>query len=191
MDFKPEVWPEDPVPEKFKHCKTCGLYKQGTRMVWGEGNPNAPIMILLDNPGAREDRKGHPYVCGTRETLQRAAHQAGLKKEDLYVTYVLKRRPIRAYDKPSTRAICMETHLTWQLENQKPRLVFCLGNVAVQSFFKDPKAEIKTLRGVPHNIQGYPTFVAYHPLAVRRCPNLMSGFIEDWVAMARYIKSLR
>ncbi|WP_223593578.1 hypothetical protein [Neobacillus bataviensis] len=56
--FVPKLWPEEDVPAYAKECKDCGLYQHGTRMVWGEGNPKAPIMILLDNPGAREDCEG-------------------------------------------------------------------------------------------------------------------------------------
>lgn len=130
--FCPIAWPEDPTPESVKNCEECGLYKQGTRMIWGEGNPNAPIMILLDNPGARENREGQPFVCGTRDTLQRAIHEVGLHQDDVYATYILKRRPIRAYDKEKTRQICMQTHLDGQLQKQNPSYVLCLGNVAVQ-----------------------------------------------------------
>jgi DNA polymerase len=56
-------------------------------MVWGEGNPEAPIIVLLDNPGSRENRENKPFVCGTRQTLQQAAYQAGLKADDLCNVY--------------------------------------------------------------------------------------------------------
>ncbi|MGN7385778.1 uracil-DNA glycosylase [Sporosarcina sp. SAFN-015] len=177
--FCPESWPEDPTPMSQINCEECGLYKQGTRMVWGEGNPNAPIMVVLDNPGAREDREGNPFVCGTRHTLQQAVHDVGLNKELIYVTYILKRRPIRKYDKERTREICMRRHLEEQLQLQKPRLILCLGNVAVQAFFQNPDADVKGLRGSWHDVQGYPTTVAYHPLAVRRRPNLYRLLVED------------
>lgn len=182
-DFCPVLWPEEPTPEDQLHCCECGLDKHGSRMVWGEGNPNAPIMIILDNPGAREDREGSPMVCGTRQTLQRAADQVGLTMEDLYVTFILKRKPVRAYDKEQTRQICMG-HLKQQLEEKQPKLIFCLGNVAVQSFFQNAEAEVKKLRGRVHEIQGYQTAVGYHPLAVRRRPNLWKVFIEDWQLLA-------
>lgn len=96
-------WPEEPTPHNVNGCRECGLYKHGTRMVWGEGIPNAPIMIILDNPGAREDREGNPFVCGTRETLQQTISEVGLNMDDLYVTFILKRRPVRAYEKEETR----------------------------------------------------------------------------------------
>ncbi|UOR13621.1 uracil-DNA glycosylase family protein [Halobacillus amylolyticus] len=63
-------------------------------MVWGEGDLlEAPIIIILDNPEAREDREGNPFVCGTRQALQQAANEAGLTMNDLYVTFNLKGKP--------------------------------------------------------------------------------------------------
>src|SRR3954454_18579116 len=98
-DIRHKNWPEEPTPDKYKNCQECGLYKHGTRMVWGEGNPEAPIMIILDNTGAREDREGEEFLCGPRQTLQEVASHAGLKIDDLYVTFILKRKPVRAYEK--------------------------------------------------------------------------------------------
>lgn len=188
-DFCPKVWPEAPTPDYLKDCRECGLYTHGTRMVWGEGNPNAKIMIILDNPGAREDREGNNFVCGTRETLQETTSEVGLKMDDLFVTYILKRRPVRAYDKEATRQICM-MHLEQQLKVHKPSLIVCLGNVAVQSFFQNLEAEVKTLRGIWHDVKGYQTAVAYHPLAIRRRPNLKKLFMEDWTFVAQHYQEM-
>ncbi|GGB42888.1 uracil-DNA glycosylase [Lentibacillus populi] len=182
-EFCPVLWPEEPTPENVKACKECGLYKHGSRMVWGEGNPDAPILILLDNPGSRENREGNPFVCGTRQTLQKAANHAGLAMHDLYVTFILKRKPVRAYDKKIARTICMN-HLEQQLQVKQPTFIFCLGNVAVQSFFRDRDADVKSLRGALHHVRGYQTATAYHPLAVRRRPNLWKLFLEDWQYLA-------
>ncbi len=186
-DFHP--WPEDPTPKNQLTCTECGLYKHGSRMIWGEGNPQADIMIVLDNPGAREDKDDKPYVCGTRETLQHAAHHVGFHSIDLYVTYILKRRPRRAYDKQQTRDICMQ-HLSAQLQTLRPKLIFCLGNVAVQSFFNDETVDVKSLRGSIHHVCGRPTAIAYHPLAIRRRPNLQQSFLEDWQLLAHHYQHL-
>lgn len=184
-EFCPSLWPEDPTPEVLKNCGECGLDKHGSRMVWGEGNPDAPILVLLDNPGAREDRENKPFICGTRQTLQQAAYQAELTPDDLYVTYVLKRKPVRAYNKELTRQICLN-HLKQQLETKPPKLIICLGNIAVQSFFQNMEADVKSLRGKIHEVQGYSTIVAYHPLAVRRRPNLFPLFLEDFKLAAEH-----
>ncbi len=177
------LWPEEPTPENLRDCSECGLDKHGSRMIWGEGNPEAPIYILLDNPGAREDRENKPFVCGTRQALQQAAYEVGLTVDDLYVTYVLKRRPKKAYDKEMTREICMN-HFKQQLQSNVPQFIFCLGNVAVQSFFENQETDVKSLRGNWHDVKGYQTTVAYHPLAVRRRPNLWSLFLDDWKLVA-------
>ncbi|ASK61548.1 uracil-DNA glycosylase [Virgibacillus phasianinus] len=182
-DFCPVSWPEEPTPDDWKACKECGLYEHGSRMVWGEGNPEAPIMVVLDNPGLREDREGNQFVCGTRQTLQKVANDVGLNMDDLYVTYILKRKPTRAYEKEQARTVCM-LHLKDQLQAKQPELVICLGNVAVQSFFHDSDVDVKSLRGSVHDVHGYQTMVAYHPLAVRRRPNLWNLFLEDWTNAA-------
>ncbi|WP_164668147.1 uracil-DNA glycosylase [Virgibacillus doumboii] len=189
-DFCPVIWPEEPTPDDVKACEECGLYKHGTRMVWGEGNPEAPIIIILDNPGLREDSKGKQFICGTRQTLQKGVYDAGLTMDDLYVTYILKRKPTRSYDKEQTRKICMN-HLEQQLKTKDPALILCLGNVAVRSFFQSPEVDVKTLRGTTHDVQGYPTTAAYHPLAVRRRPNLEPLFREDLTYAANQYRELR
>lgn len=182
-DFCSVSLPEEPTPERCKDCEECGLNEHGSRMVWGEGNPNASIMVILDNPGLREDRDGNEFVCGTRQTMQKVVHDVGLNLDDLYVTYILKRKPTRAYEKERAREICMR-HLREQLQGKQPEYIICLGNVAVQSFFQNPEVDVKSLRGSTHDVHGYQTTVAYHPLAVRRRPNLWAKFLEDWEYLA-------
>lgn len=188
-EFVPVVWPEDPTPSGVAGCTKCELHCQRNRVVWGEGNPEAPVLVMLDNPGAREDKEGRPYVCGTRQTLQQAAFETGFRMEDLYVTYVLKCRPVRKYDKEESRGICM-LHMEQQIRKQQPQLAFCLGNTAVQWFFGDRSAEVKNMRGIWHQTRGIPTIVSYHPLAVRRRPNLYRQFLSDWNLLAdRFFQS--
>lgn len=153
-DFCPNILLEEPTPDHLKNCRDCGLYEQGTRMVWGEGNPKAPIMIILDNPGARENREDEAFLCGTRQTLQEVANEAGLNIDDLYVTFILKRKPVRAYDKDLVRQICMR-HLEQQLQEKNPSLILCLGNVAVQAFFKIPKPKSNHCEAVGTMYEGF------------------------------------
>ena len=171
--------PEHKGPIAFQSCRKCDLYKHGTRAVWGEGNPKAPVCVILDNPGAREDKHGRPFLCGTRETLQLVAKEAGLKQDQMYVTFLLKCRPRRAYDKVAARSTCIQ-FLWQQLEDQKPAIIFCLGNTCCQSLFGWPDAEVKQLRGTIHYLGEYKVIVSYHPLAVRRRPALYKYFLHDW-----------
>jgi hypothetical protein len=54
--FEPVIWPEDKLPNEAVGYKECEICTEKSRVVWGEGNPNAPVVIILDNPGAREDK---------------------------------------------------------------------------------------------------------------------------------------
>ena len=152
-------------------------------MIWGEGNPKAPILVILDNPGERENREGNPYICGTRQTFQQAVHDVGLNRMT-YISHPFSKENLSAHTikKRLVRFACS----IWinSCRKKKPSLILCLGNVAVQSFFQDSETEVKTLRGSWHEVQGYPTTVAYHPLAVRRRPNLHSLFMQDLALVA-------
>lgn len=175
--------PEEESPACARHCERCELSGQRRRVVWGEGNPDAPIVMILDNPGAREDREGRPFLCGTRETLQRGMREAGISTDSVYVTYLLKCRPVRAYDKPKAREACLP-HLQLQLREKRPQALFGFGNVVAEALLpwkEDPS--VKALRGSWHDYEGFPIGFTYHPLAVRRRPNLLKFFVEDLTAL--------
>lgn len=185
---EPMLWAEDALPENAAGCSKCELCRQRTRMIWGEGNPQGGLIVMLDNPGLREDKNGQPFVCGTRQTLQEAAYAAGFEQYDIYITYVLKCRPKKAYDKDTARSQCME-HLERQLRQNDFKAAFCLGDTAIKSFFRDPGQTVKNTRGKRHHVNGIPTYTSYHPLAVRRRPNLYSIFLKDWQAVKDFLES--
>lgn len=182
----PSILPEDRSATANLSCEQCELAHHGSRVIWGEGSLAAPLFVVLDNPGAREDREGVPFLCGTRETLQKAAYEAGFGPDDLYISYILKCRPRRAYDKERARTICMG-YLWEQLRAAKPYLVMCLGNVVCQAFWEEPDISAKKLRGRVHSVKGYRVAASYHPLAVRRRPVLYDFFLQDWRLAAEQV----
>ena len=182
--FEPVIWPEDKFLEEADSYQQCEICTQKSRVIWGEGNPEAPVFVILDNPGAREDKDGNEYVCATRQTLQTALHQATLAADDIYLTYLLKCRPLRRYNKEEARAFS-KPFLIRQIERMQPKFIVCLGDVVTQTMFNDKDACVKSLRGLWHVVLGYPCMVSYHPLAVRRRPNLMRRFMEDWSMLAQ------
>lgn len=181
--FQSIVWAEHAPPPGIEACELCELSRQRKRVIWGEGNPHAPLIVVLDNPGARENGEGEAFVCGTRIALREAAAEAGLTEQDIYVTYILKCRPTRKYDKELARKTCI-AHLQAQLLTQRPKLALCLGNVAAQTFLGDPEADVKQLRGTWHEAFRLPSAVSYHPLAVRRRPSLRGVLTADWRMVA-------
>ncbi len=185
-NFIPVIWPEDKKipPEAKNYHAGCEVCTSKSRVIWGEGSPGAPVFVILDNPGAREDKEGKEYVCGARATLQTALHRAGLTADDVYLTYILKCRPLRRYDKEKARSFSKPL-LEQQIKAARPQFIVCLGDTVVQCMFADDEAHVKELRGKWHFLMGRPAIVSYHPLAVRRRPNLMKQFMEDWTMLAQ------
>ncbi len=180
------LWPEDRAPDSVMGCTRCELCQHKSRIIWGEGNPQGKVIIVLDNPGRREDKEGVPFVCGVRETIQSAAQIVGFNQNDLYVTFILKCRPKRAHNKETAQKTCI-SYLEQQLKNNRYVAAFCMGDVAVKSFFDDQEKCVKDERGSWHQIRGLPTYVSYHPFAVRRRPNLYNIFIKDWETVKSYV----
>lgn len=176
--FVPEAWEEDILPAEAAHYIECEVCTPQSRIVWGEGKPGGPIFIVLDNPGAREDKKGTEFICGTRITLQEGLNKVKIPKDNIYLTYLLKCRPLGKYDKEEARSFS-KPFLERQIYMAEPSYILCLGDTVVQCMFNDSDAHVKDLRGRWHILYGYPTVVSYHPLAVRRRPNLRKCFIED------------
>lgn len=98
-NFLPTIWPEDKLPLVAKDYIQCEPCSSKSRIIWGEGNPKAAIYIILDNPGARENKEGIEYICGTRITLQETLNKVNINSNSVYLTYLLKCRPLRSYDK--------------------------------------------------------------------------------------------
>jgi len=188
MVFTPEIWPEERPPSHAANCTRCELHKQRTRVIWGEGAVDAPILALLDNPGAREDKQGEAFICSTRIMLQKAINEARLEKSDVYATYLLKCRPIRKYDKTVAREAC-SGFLIEQIKQKKPQIIVLHGLIVAETVLAQSEAKMSDLRGHWHQVfQGIPAIVTYHPLAVHRHPNLYRNFLSDWQMAASKIK---
>lgn len=169
-------WPELPPPSGVIDCNTFGMGGHG-RFVWGEGNPASRLMFVLDNPGAREDKAGVAFVCGTRRTLRAAMEEAGIPPDDVYVTYLIKCRSLRAYDKPRARAIGADV-LRQQVGAVGPHRLVLFGDVVVQSLI-GADVSVKTSRGTDLKVFQIDATTTYHPLAARRRPNLYPLLVED------------
>lgn len=182
-----EPWPELTVPATVKiDCETFGLGGHG-RLVWAEGNESAPVMLLLDNPGARETPEGEPFVCGTRQTLRAAATKAGLDPDHLYVTFLIKCRPRRAYDREKARSVGLK-YVREQIRTRQPKVIVLFGDVVTGVLTGDDSTSVRSLRNTPVTVDGVPTVVTYHPLAARRRPNLYPLVVDDLTRAAALLQ---
>ncbi len=131
---------------KVEVCTRCTLWESRTHAVFGEGPANSPVMLVGEAPGAQEDAAGMPFVGRSGKLLTSLLEEAGLPREKLFITNMVKCRP------PENRLPTRE-ELAWcspwlraQMESLHPLLVLAVGNVPTRAFLAT-KAGITTLRG--------------------------------------------
>src|SRR5688572_8896419 len=84
----------DPPLEELRDaaagCRACDLWKTGTQTVFGEGLQKAEVMMIGEQPGDREDVEGRPFVGPAGRLLDKALERAGVERDDVYITNVVK-----------------------------------------------------------------------------------------------------
>lgn len=120
--------------EEARACRRCSLWRLGTQTVYGAGPSDAPVMLVGEQPGDREDVEGLPFVGPAGQLLDRALAQAGVRREALYLTNAVKhfknepRGKRRLHVKPSNSEIDIcKWWLDVELKIVRPRLVVALG----------------------------------------------------------------
>src|SRR5205814_4173725 len=136
-----------------RDCTACHLYKRATQTVFGEGPKRAPIMLVGEQPGDYEDVAGKPFVGPAGKILDRALAEAGINRDEVYVTNAVKhfkwepRGKRRIHQKPNSRemAAC-RPWMEAEMRLVKPNMVICLGSTAGQAFF-GPSFRVTRERG--------------------------------------------
>jgi DNA polymerase len=152
----------------FEPCETA------TRMVPGEGSPEAEVMFVGEAPGANEDKLGRPFVGRAGMLLEELLAEAGLAREDVWITNVVKARPPKNRDpKAGEVAHCMPW-LEAEVELIAPRVIVPLGRHALKHFA--PDAKIAEVHG---QLLGEHLFPLYHPAAAMYNQALRETLFSD------------
>lgn len=124
-------------------CTSCDLAERRTNVVFGEGNPRSPLVLVGEGPGDQEDKTGRPFVGKAGQLLDRALQDAGLSREDVYICNTVK---CRAADwssgKPQNRPPTDEETLAcrqWllpQLSIIAPKVILCVGAPSAKNLIK-------------------------------------------------------
>jgi uracil-DNA glycosylase len=122
-------------------CHACPLWRTGTQTVFGKGSPRARLMLIGEQPGDREDRAGEPFVGPAGEVLSEALRNAGIDRDEAYVTNVVKhfkwtqgRGKRRLHQRPNTEEIAAcRPWLDAELEAVRPEVLVCLGATAAKA----------------------------------------------------------
>ncbi|HSX30260.1 MAG TPA: uracil-DNA glycosylase [Candidatus Saccharimonadales bacterium] len=157
------------------------LAKQANNMVFGEGNPNAKIIFIGEAPGKNEDLTGRPFVGAAGKFLDELLTSIGLKREDVYITSILKYRPPKNRDpKPEEKAEFWP-YLQAQLQVIRPQLIVTLGRHSTNCFL--PKAIIGAVHGKPQVWEEYTLLPLYHPAAVLYNGSQRQIIIDDFAVI--------
>src|SRR3954453_18151087 len=139
-DFVPPRPTLKSAKEASKACRGCELWKLGTQTVFGEGPRHAPLMLIGEQPGDAEDLSGHPFVGPAGQLLDRALVEAGIDRNTVYVTNVVKhfkwtpRGKRRIHQKPNAEEIgACRPWLDSEIDVVEPEVVACLGATAAQA----------------------------------------------------------
>ena len=165
-------------------CKMCKLYTGRTNTVPGYGRTEkVEIVIVGEAPGRNEDLEGKPFVGSGGKLLDELLQNAGLNRDDLYITNIVKcRPPENRKPEPDEVETCTKNYLDRQLEILKPRLIVTLGATALEYFTG------KTKMGESHGKvmmtkYGIPLLPTYHPAAVFRTRSYRDLLQKDLMAI--------
>jgi DNA polymerase len=202
-----------PIPDKLTlpalraaaaGCKACDLWKLGTQTVFGEGSAAARVMMVGEQPGDKEDLQGRPFVGPAGGVLDKALAAAGINRNDVYVTNIVKhfkwepRGKRRLHKKPNTLEIsACRPWLEAEIKVVKPEVVVLLGATAAQGIMGS-QFRVTQQRGqwVQSNIAPL-VLATVHPSSILRAPDddsrheEMRKFIADLKKIATQLQQRR
>jgi uracil-DNA glycosylase len=196
-----ELIPEQPDLDALRQaaagCTACDLYRDATQTVFGEGSPDAGVMLVGEQPGDGEDKAGRPFVGPAGRLLDRALEEAGIDRELAYVTNVVKhfkferRGKVRLHKKPNAEEV--HACLPWleaELAVVRPRVLVVLGATAAQALLGS-SFRVSRQRGEFVDADLAPRVLAtVHPSSILRAPDdearalAYKGFVADLTVVA-------
>jgi uracil-DNA glycosylase family protein len=189
--FVPSTRDVDELAHAAASCKGCHLYEDATQTVFGAGSPSAAILLVGEQPGDVEDKKGLPFVGPAGAVLSSCLEEAGIDREMVFLTNAVKhfkhemRGKRRLHKKPGTVEIeACHPWLEAELAAIRPQVIVALGAVAARSLFGRTLG-IAASRGQPLERDGVPVIVTYHPSAVlradERAKEVRTALVDDLV----------
>lgn len=123
----------------------CGLRKTATQGVPGSGSTNAEVVFIGEAPGAKEDKEGRPFVGAAGKFLTEMLMSIGMKREDIYITNIVKYRPPDNRDPTADEITACAPWLEEEIRLIEPKLIVFLGRYSMNHFF--PKEKISSAHG--------------------------------------------
>ncbi len=172
----------------------CALRETATQAVPGDGSADAEIMFIGEAPGKNEDEQGVPFIGAAGKFLAEMLAAIGLKREDIYITNVVKYRPPDNRDpNPEEIEACMPW-LHEQIRIIKPKIIITLGRHAMEHFIPGKKiSEVhgQAFRRIFDDIGPQVFFALYHPAAALYNGGMRQTLIEDFKKIPKVVEKLK
>ena len=177
------------IKEEVIKCTKCELSETRTNSVPGKGNFKSDVIFVGEAPGKNEDEKGEPFIGIAGKKLSSALENAGVSRDDIYITNIVKcRPPSNRVPKTNERETCQE-YLKQEISIIKPKIICVLGNTVFNSILGG--SEIMKYRGkiAQKNEQLY--FITIHPAATIYNQKLVDVFKEDIKKLFKITRELK
>ncbi len=180
------------LDEAIRHCTLCRLASGRINAVPGSGKTDSPnLMIVGEAPGRQEDLKGEPFVGAAGRILTKVLESAGLKRDEVFITNIVKCRP-PGNRKPRTDevSICTENYLSKQIEMIRPKVICALGATSLEYFTGKSNMAETHGKAIKSKDDGIVIFATYHPAAVLRNNSLISVLEDDMKKLRRVLEEI-
>ena len=168
------------------------LAATATNLVMGDGNIDADILFIGEAPGKNEDEQGLPFVGAAGKFLNEMLAQAGMDRQDVYITNIVKYRPPNNRDPLPDEKKAFWPFLLKQIQVIEPKVVITLGRHSMEYFLPDMK--ISQIHGQPKRIRfGDDKLVIvplYHPAAALYNGSMRQTLIDDFLMVPGIIKKI-
>jgi uracil-DNA glycosylase len=166
------------VAEQTAVCTRCKLHHSRKNAVPGMGSPQAEIMFIGEGPGFHENEQGLPFVGRAGNFLDELLSEAGLTRDSVFITNVVKCRPPGNRDPQVEELAACKTYLDRQIAAINPDIIVTLGRVSMGLFVNHGK--ISSIHGRQYGFQGRMVVPMYHPAAALHQPSLRTVVKEDF-----------
>ncbi len=189
-ELKAKIEKDDPTPE---------LRAGATQLVFGDGSPDADVVFIGEAPGKNEDEQGKPFVGAAGKFLNEMLAMVNLKREDIYITNIVKYRPPNNRDPLPAEKKAFLPYLQQQLEIIQPKIVATLGRHSLNCFLPElfisqchgePKRVKISLKGQKNNSLELVILPLYHPAAALYNGSQRQTLIDDFMKIPIILNKL-
>lgn len=172
---------------KSRLIKDKSLPLMESNLVFGEGSAQADVFFIGEAPGLKEDQVGRPFIGRSGQLLTKILNEIGLKREDVYISNIVKRRPPENRDPFPSEIEKYKPYLQEQIKIINPKIIVTLGRFALNFFI--PEAKISSYQGRVFKLEeGIIILPMFHPAAALRSTKNLVNFKNGFFVLKKILK---